>query len=212
MLIEDDILAIANGGMCCNSYLIVCGEDYVLVDPGLTRSYEEIVGPIEAAGLEPEKIKRVVDTHCHVDHIGANGILLEKLGVEFYAHAMDAPYIESGDVSFTLGESVQGVPVNLLGEGDAIEGTGFKVLHTPGHTAGSICLWDAERSILISGDTVFSMGVGRFDLSGGDFDSLVGSLRRLSELGVEKLLPGHGEWIESDGADAIKSGLESISG
>lgn len=216
MFIEDDIFAVLSGGFCSNSYVIVAERDLVLVDPGMARGLESIVGPIRAVGLDIEKIKRVVNTHCHYDHTGANRVLRENLELEFYAHVMDAEYVETGDPEYTasgvVGEESGGVPVaGMLKDGDLIGGTGFKVLHTPGHTKGSICLWDEERKILISGDCVFAAGVGRYDLPGGDLEELVGSLERLAKLDVEKLLPGHGECNLTNGSEAIQSGLDAVS-
>ena len=93
MLIGEDIFVIPGRGECCNTYVIV-GKEYCVVDPGLPRPYEEIAGPLRDAGFEPKKIKRVVNTHCHVDHIGANGALDEALGPEFYVHSMDLVYVQ----------------------------------------------------------------------------------------------------------------------
>ena len=87
-----------------------------------------------------------------------------------------------------------------LKDGDEIGG--FKVIHTPGHTSGGICLWDGVN--LISGDTVFSHGgVGRFDI-GGNFDDLRQSVFKLTELDVINLLPGHGPIVEGNGKEHIK--------
>jgi glyoxylase-like metal-dependent hydrolase (beta-lactamase superfamily II) len=95
-----------------------------------------------------------------------------------------------------------------LKEGDEI--FGFKVLHTPGHSPGSICLFDPKAKILISGDTVFSDGVGRIDLPGGSEADMEKSLERISQLKVEKILPGHGEPILKGADKAIKSIMTSV--
>jgi glyoxylase-like metal-dependent hydrolase (beta-lactamase superfamily II) len=95
-----------------------------------------------------------------------------------------------------------------LKEGDEI--FGFKVLHTPGHTKGSICLLDAKDKILISGDTIFADGVGRTDLPGGSEEDMEKSLEKLSSLKIEKILPGHGEPVLKNGEKAIKNIINSV--
>ena len=89
-------------------------------------------------------------------------------------------------------------PEILLQEGELKVGTlHFRVLHTPGHSPGSICLYWPREKALFAGDLIFSQGVGRTDLPGGDGEELKGSIKKVSELDVEVLLPGHGEVISS---------------
>ena len=103
-----------------------------------------------------------------------------------------------------------------LKEGETI-GTGkysFKVIHTPGHTPGGICLWDENNRILVSGDTLFLDGVGRTDIEGGDEKELKKSLQKIKKLGdIDILLPGHGAPASKRNIyakDAIKKALNSI--
>ncbi|MDD1715868.1 MAG: MBL fold metallo-hydrolase, partial [Methanolinea sp.] len=85
------------------------------------------------------------------------------------------------------------------------------VIHTPGHTPGSICLYHAEERALISGDTVFTEGgFGRFDFPGGSRDTLLSSLRRLADLDVEGLYPGHGTPVQRGGNAHIAGALELL--
>jgi glyoxylase-like metal-dependent hydrolase (beta-lactamase superfamily II) len=87
-----------------------------------------------------------------------------------------------------------------LEEGDKI--ADFEVIHTPGHTKGGICLWDGES--LISGDTIFAGGgVGRMDI-GGDYNDMKNSVRRLTELDVKNIYPGHGPIVENNGKEHIR--------
>ena len=87
-----------------------------------------------------------------------------------------------------------------LEDGDKI--ADFEVIHTPGHTKGGICLWDGEN--LISGDTIFAGGgVGRMDI-GGDYNDMKNSVRRLTELDVKNIYPGHGPHVENNGKEHIK--------
>jgi glyoxylase-like metal-dependent hydrolase (beta-lactamase superfamily II) len=87
-----------------------------------------------------------------------------------------------------------------LEEGDKI--ADFEVIHTPGHTKGGICLWDGES--LISGDTIFAGGgVGRMDI-GGDYNDMKNSVRRLTELDIKNIYPGHGPIVENNGKEHIR--------
>ncbi|HNS15808.1 MAG TPA: MBL fold metallo-hydrolase, partial [Syntrophorhabdaceae bacterium] len=89
-----------------------------------------------------------------------------------------------------------------------IGGRAFQVIPTPGHSPGSLCLYWKEKRTLISGDTLFYMGVGRTDLPGGDAELLAESIKRLAELDIEHLIPGHGELIR--GEKAIKKNFQLI--
>ncbi|MCK4714993.1 MAG: MBL fold metallo-hydrolase, partial [Candidatus Aenigmarchaeota archaeon] len=87
-----------------------------------------------------------------------------------------------------------------LKEGDAVraDDMGFEVMHTPGHTPGSICLYDRKSKTLITGDTIFSDGVGRTDMPGGNEEQLKESIDKLASLEVRRLLPGHGDALVCD--------------
>jgi glyoxylase-like metal-dependent hydrolase (beta-lactamase superfamily II) len=90
---------------------------------------------------------------------------------------------------------------------------GLRVLHTPGHSPGSICLFDAEEGILFSGDTVFTHGsFGRYDLPGGERHALLKSLERLSTLDVRAIYPGHGEPVEKQAERHIAAALSVARG
>lgn len=172
-------------GFDCNVYVF---ED-VLVDTGTGANINYILESIELAGINLADLSLIVNTHNHYDHIGGNRFLDLKVAM----HHEDAETLEKGDDFATaariFGESLGKMKVDWkLQEGDKIYD--FEVLHTPGHTRGGICLYDGET--LISGDTVFvDGGFGRMDL-GGSLIDMQESLKRLSELEVKYLLPGHG--------------------
>ena len=90
-----------------------------------------------------------------------------------------------------------------LKEGDEVEG--MKVFHTPGHSEGSICLFDEKSGVMISGDTVFMEGVGRTDLPGGSEEDLVKSMEKILNLNPKMILPGHGEPIRKDPVKHIQA-------
>ena len=121
-------------------------------------------------------------------------------------HELDRLHLEKGETLANLfGQTPRFITVDkTLVEGDIIKTKNFEfvVVWTPGHTDGSICLYEKEKHILISGDTLFSEGPGRYDLPYGDKKELVESLKKLSEFKIELLLPGHGE-PRSSGIDFI---------
>ncbi|MEM2878904.1 MAG: MBL fold metallo-hydrolase, partial [Candidatus Hadarchaeales archaeon] len=108
----------------------------------------------------------LINTHCHYDHAGADHDFVMEFGCEVAIHRIEAKYLRDGDFHFTLselffGERMRAVEVSReLEDGDVIDLGELKlqVLHTPGHTAGSICLYEPERRMLFSGDTVFADG------------------------------------------------------
>lgn len=192
----NDIVIIEGMGYDSNIYIF---ED-VIVDTGTGDNILYIKDSIKAAGISVDDLSLIVNTHNHYDHIGGN----RCFDLEVAMHREDAKAIEEGNDEATaasmFGRSMKGMKVDRkLEEGDKIHD--FNVLHTPGHTKGGICLYNNET--LISGDTVFAGGgCGRMDI-GGDINDMKESLKRLSHLAVEYLLPGHGQWTR-DGSKHVK--------
>lgn len=193
---SNNILFIPGYNMDSNCYLI--GD--MLVDTGAGFNEEYLISQIEKQGIKREDVSLVVNTHCHFDHIGGNYLFEDA---EIAVHELDAISMKNKDdlgTSMNAFENEANSRVDIeLKDGDEIRG--FKVIHTPGHTSGGICLWDGVN--LISGDTVFSHGgVGRFDI-GGNFDDLKESVFKLTKLDVVNLLPGHGPIVQGNGKDHI---------
>jgi len=137
-------------------------------------------------------------------------------GCLVFAHKNDSDVIERGDDVISCAKIFRSklVPVRVekrLVDGDEIclGNWTLKILHTPGHTAGSICILLPEEGILFSGDTVFADGFGRTDLPTGNPHDLVMSLRRLLSEPFSLIFPGHGE-ISKDGKESIKRALELV--
>ncbi len=181
-----------------NYYLI---DDNILVDTGAGHNKDYLFSKLRQNGVEPEDIERVVNTHCHFDHIGGNHFFPDaKIAI----HRLDAISIKNKD---TLGTSLNVFDIEgncrvdiELEEGDKI--ADFEVIHTPGHTKGGICLWDGEN--LISGDTIFAGGgVGRMDI-GGSYTDMKNSVEKLMKLDVKNIYPGHGPIVERNGKEHIK--------
>ena len=161
---SNDIIFILGYNFDSNYYLI---NGNTLVDTGAGINKDYLFSKLRENGVEPDDIELIINTHCHFDHIGGNYLFPNaKVAV----HKLDAVAMKNKD---SLGTSMSAfnhegnsrVDIELE-DGDEI--ANFKVIHTPGHTAGGICLWDGEN--LISGDTIFAGGgVGRMDI-GGDFE------------------------------------------
>ncbi len=195
---SNEIIFIEGLGADSNSYLI----DDVLVDTGTGQNPEYLYSKLKEHGVNPEDIKIIVNTHCHYDHVGGNkNFPNAKIAIG----KIDGEAIKADDdpntVSNLFGHSIERHDVDIeLEEGDKIKN--FEVLHTPGHSKGGICLWDGEN--LICGDTVFANGgVGRMDI-GGDYEDMKKSVKRLKELDVKNLLPGHGPIVLNNGKEHLK--------
>ena len=156
-----------------------------------------------------EQIDTIVLTHCHFDHIAHVKEIAHMCRAKVAIHKADARGLVDDALSLSMhfGARSPGiVPDITLADGDTIGG--LTVLHTPGHTAGSICLYSEPDRVLISGDTVFSDGCfGRYDFPGGSRMELGKSLERLSELDVGGLFPGHGMPVEEGGSRNISAAL-----
>jgi len=140
-------------------------------------------------------MKLIVSSHGHWDHIGDNAAVAEHTGADVAAHSLDRDRLihpNAGSAPFDIPPSVPAVD---LAEGGEVRfgAIRLRILHTPGHTEGSVCLYDTDEGLLFSGDTLFAGGWGRVDLPGGDPDAMVESLGRFLELedGV-RVFPGHG--------------------
>jgi hydroxyacylglutathione hydrolase len=140
-------------------------------------------------------LRLVVSSHRHWDHIGDNAAVMEATGAELAAHALDRPGIVEPEPLFAPFPIPPSIPAVELAEGGEIRfgSLRLQVLHTPGHTEGSVCLQATDERLLFTGDTLFASGWGRTDLPGGSEPAMVDSLSRLSGLEDDlQVLPGHG--------------------
>ena len=191
-----DIVFIIGFNYDSNCYLI---DDNILVDTGAGQNKEYLFSKLAENNVMPEDIELIVNTHCHFDHVGGNHFFPDaKIAI----HRIDAINLRNGNTSgsaFCFKSENSRVDIEL-DEGDDIGE--FKVIHTPGHTGGGICLFDGEN--LISGDTRFAGGgVGRMDL-GGSYQDMKNSVEKLRGLDVKNIYPGHGPIVEGNGKEHIE--------
>lgn len=198
-----------------NVYLLE-DEDPVLVDTG-TGTYAESALEEVSKIVPLDRIGRIVLTHSHYDHMGGAKAFQEATGAKLYLHEAEALPLMAGDTSLTVsdmfGKRLRGLEVEQLKTGQRLKlgGTELQVLHTPGHSPGSIVLYDAEGASAVVGDTVFcDGGVGRWDLPGGDLGELRSSVKRLRELGLKNMYPGHGSYAEGDAEAHLGMAAEYI--
>ena len=180
------------GPMAVFSYIVGCEteKEALVIDPA--GSEGKILDRINSLGLI---LKYVVNTHAHADHTCGNRTILSKTKAQLVIHEDDAGSLTSGkNKAFTLalGKKPSPGPDMLVTDGDLINigKETLRVIHTPGHSPGSMCLYSKEN--LFTGDTLFVGAVGRTDLGGGDLGTLLVSLKKLLTLPLDTTVwPGH---------------------
>ncbi|HMQ46607.1 MAG TPA: MBL fold metallo-hydrolase [Saprospiraceae bacterium] len=184
-----------------NTYIVhdESGE-CVIFDPGCSNSREEkhLATTIDELGLKPV---RLINTHCHIDHILGNKFVAERYHLTLEIHRGELPVLQSAPKSALL----FGLPIpesapladHFLEAGETIDfgQTVLKILLTPGHSPASLSFFCEADQFLIAGDVLFYGSIGRTDLPGGDYDTLINSIRReLFPLGDDvRVYPGHGQ-------------------
>ncbi len=166
-------------------------KDCLIVDPGADgdKIYKYV---------ENLNVRAILATHGHLDHVGQVGYLKKIFNVPFYMHKEDEFLINNNifpNFSFIVKATYCPKPDIYLKEGDILNfgNIFFKVIHTPGHTPGSVCFYNDKEKVLISGDTLFQGSIGRVDLPGGDGKKMEESLKKLIQLPDDTVVyPGHG--------------------
>ena len=179
------------------------GGEAAVVDPGL-RDVTPIRQALETKSLQ---LRYIINTHGHFDHVAGNK-LLKTPEVTLALHRADRDLLTAGGGGSQFGFQLRPSPKpdRLLEDGDTIhiDEAEFRVMHTPGHTPGSLCLYNPESPALLTGDTLFAGGIGRTDLPGGDSHKLKQSLKLITTLPKHtRIYPGHGP--ETTLADELRT-------
>lgn len=183
------------GSLMANCYLVWCErtKEAIVIDPG--GDGDKILAEVKKEQLN---VKYIINTHGHIDHIAANQDVSKETGAKILVHADDAPFLMNAELNLSvyMGSPFKSPPPDqLLREGDDISAgklVKLRVIHTPGHTPGCVCLMTEGR--IFTGDTLFAGSVGRTDLPGGSSKALLESIKdKLLTLDDNILIyPGHG--------------------
>jgi glyoxylase-like metal-dependent hydrolase (beta-lactamase superfamily II) len=210
---------------CCMYVLENATGDLTLIDAGNGSSLDKTLESMESLGLKAKKIKNILITHEHLDHVLGLYPLVEMLPTkpEIFAHLQTAKILQEGDEdqicpgslgisAAEFGVEIKPLPVKVIEYGAKWQFGNFifQALQTPGHSVGSLTYYDAENKLLFPGDVVFPQGsFGRYDFPGGDLTKLQHSIQRLAELDVKYLCAGHMQFVDN-GSKHIQRSLQNI--
>jgi hydroxyacylglutathione hydrolase len=174
-------------------------KESAIIDPGTSTTEEENILS-EFITSENLIIKYLINTHCHIDHILGCKFIKEKFNPVYFAPENDLPLLQNAQqqaLMFTISMDIVPEPDHLITEETEllIGNFGLKFLFTPGHTPGEYCIYLEREKICITGDVLFNESIGRTDLWGGDYNSLIRSIEtKLLTLPDDVVIyPGHGD-------------------
>ncbi|MCD6474282.1 MAG: MBL fold metallo-hydrolase [Thermoplasmata archaeon] len=197
-------------GFESNVYLIM-DEKIALIDAGTGFETKNLIKEIEEYA---DKIDIIILTHEHLDHCGGAAKLKKHFNAKVAMHERGSIAVEEGIFSEFFNARIERTRVDIKLKGGEIIKLGEYELHvirTPGHSMGSICLYEPNKKALFSGDTIFLYGgIGRTDFPGGNATLFKKSIEKLSKLDVKALYPGHGDYDEKNGDMHIKLAMQSI--
>ncbi len=200
-----------SGMMNCNTYVIKGKTLTVLIDPGFSQYLSGLIEALKKDGIGLKDINVITNTHLHIDHCWANEDLKTQSGAKILSHPLHKKFYEVTAIqtSKALGlEPVKFQEDGLLGDNLDIGGMKLEFLSSPGHSPDSICFYCREGKLLTCGDVIFAGNTGRVDLPGGSADQLKQSIRQLSKLELDYLLPGHLDIVT--GAQKVKNNFEFV--
>jgi hydroxyacylglutathione hydrolase len=212
--VQDDVFQFRSRSRSANAYLFKGKRRNLLIDPGLGSSFGALVGCLNEVGLQPADIDTIILTHEHFDHVAAVPMFANRPLVA--AHRLAANKIVNRDgfaiIQGGFAEPSCDFGIDLMLDEGAIINTGshtLRVHHTPGHTSGCISLFEADRHILVSGDTVMSGGPMAGIFGSGNISDSIYSLELLAGLNAKHLLAGHGPLSDAPQADIAKTLVRS---
>ena len=203
-------------GVNCNVYLVEDADKLILIDTGLPRSDKKIVKYIESLVRKPTDVSTIVLTHFHIDHVGSAKKMKELTNAQVAVHEADADFVagkksppKPTNLMFAALSSVfKAAPVEpelLLKDGDKVGR--LIVIHTPGHSEGSISLLDVERKVMFVGDALRFVD-GKIVTSPAQFtldvDKAKESIGKISSFEFDVMLGGHGEPLRGNGSQKMK--------
>jgi len=208
------IWQIVGANRSAHAYLVRGSRRNILIDSGLPTTYDYLVAALAEIGLRPADIDLVVLTHEHIDHAGGSLRLAEHCPIA--AHRLAANKIALADeftmMSNAFATDIAAFDVDiLLEEGCRLNAGGvlLHVLHTPGHCSGSICVYEPQRRILFSADTIMAKGILGGVVGSGNASDYIESLERLSAMRIDCLMPGHGR-ISRDADSDLREGTRRL--
>ena len=198
-----------------NMFLVIGEKQVALIDTGTGFQSGAILSSIDKI-LCGRSLDLVILTHRHYDHVGGLPMIIDRYQPMVYAGAKDAEPLVIGDSESTMGTAFGGsipeMDVKSVSEGDEFD-LGchiLRIIETPGHTIGSICILDTVTGALFSGDTFFVDGVGRTDLPTASFSDLKSSLLKLRNIKFNGLFPGHGPVIKAGGMQFLEKNINQL--
>lgn len=197
------IVKLNNSPYDANAYLV---DGTILVDVGMDGN--SMISELKK-NIQLSDLKTIILTHCHYDHSGGAGDVAYATGAKIAIHKDDGELLKdsTATASKLFGKKAPDIKPDILLKGGETFAS-LEVIHTPGHTPGGICLYDAATKTLFSGDTVFEAGsFGRTDLYGGNQGKLIESIRILTLLDVRTMYPGHGDVVSNNANEQIKLSL-----
>lgn len=213
-ILQDNVFRIRGRGKSSHSYLVKGSRGNALIDSGLDSNFSYLQESLASIGIKVRDIDIVINTHEHFDHIGANRYFQESAIIA--AHRFAANKMALNDRFVTLYKSGDMNELTLhvhlwLESKSRIDLGNFTldIIHTPGHTSGSICIYEPDRKFMFTGDTLFSGGVLSFIAESGSLGDYINSLKTLETRRINDIYPGHGEASADPEGDLRKAVLNA---
>lgn len=199
--VSPGVFAFVSSNEGSNVFLLRGEKETALIDSSIEENKEAVISGLESLGLKPGDISLILHTHGHADHFGLD-YLFKKARIAMHKEdgfKINENFSEFACVQFFPGTKMPKVVLFLEPEQEVDFGNfKLRLVHTPGHTGGSVCFFLEKKGLLFSGDTLFSHGFGRTDLVGGSSQKMLKSLKTLEKLPIKVLLPGHGYLLQGE--------------